>query len=87
VKNFYHIWLFYQLLKQREARSDIEAGKMKIDFGSQIRNYVMHPYKLVKDVRTAHETGNVDAVMNGEIDGFLKAFLMQQGQKEDKNQL
>ena len=47
----------------------------------------MHPYKLVKDVRTAHETGNVDAVMNGEIDGFLKAFLMQQGQKEDKNQL
>jgi len=76
-----------ELLKQREARSDIEAGKMKIDFGSQIRNYVMHPYKLVKDVRTAHETGNVDAVMNGEIDGFLKAFLMQQGQKEDKNQL
>jgi len=76
-----------ELIKQREARSDIEAGKMKIDFGSQIRNYVMHPYKLVKDVRTAHETGNVDAVMNGEIDGFLKAYLMQEGQKEDKNQL
>jgi len=76
-----------ELRKQQEARSDIEAGKMKIDFGSQIRNYVMHPYKLVKDVRTSFETGNVDAVMNGEIDGFIKAYLMQQGQVEDKNEL
>ena len=76
-----------ELRKQQEARSDIEAGKMKIDFGSQIRNYVMHPYKLVKDVRTAFETGNVDAVMNGEIDGFIKAYLMQQGQKESTNEL
>jgi len=71
-----------ELQKQREKRNEIEAGKMKIDFGSQIRNYVMHPYKLVKDVRTAHETGNVDAVMNGDIDEFLKAFLMAAGQKE-----
>jgi len=71
-----------ELQKQREKRNEIEAGKMKIDFGSQIRNYVMHPYKLVKDVRTAHETGNVDAVMDGDIDGFLKAFLMAAGQKE-----
>ncbi|MGB5463557.1 MAG: peptide chain release factor 2, partial [Aureibaculum sp.] len=54
-----------ELQKQREKRDEIEAGKMKIDFGSQIRNYVMHPYKLVKDVRTGYETGNVDAVMNG----------------------
>ncbi|WP_111707872.1 peptide chain release factor 2 [Lutibacter citreus] len=76
-----------ELRKQQEARSDIEAGKMKIDFGSQIRNYVMHPYKLVKDVRTAFETGNVDAVMNGEIDGFIKAYLMQQGQKDTSNEL
>ncbi|WP_196888643.1 peptide chain release factor 2 [Aureivirga sp. CE67] len=76
-----------ELQKQREMRSEIEAGKMKIDFGSQIRNYVMHPYKLVKDVRTGHETGNVDAVMNGDIDGFLKSFLMQNGQKEDSNEL
>ncbi|PHQ56610.1 MAG: peptide chain release factor 2 [Lutibacter sp.] len=76
-----------ELKKQQEARQDIESGKMKIDFGSQIRNYVMHPYKLVKDVRTAHETGNVDAVMNGEIDGFIKAFLMEQGQKETSNEL
>ncbi len=71
-----------ELQKQREKRNEIEAGKMKIDFGSQIRNYVMHPYKLVKDVRTAHETGNVDAVMDGYIDGFLKAFLMAAGQDD-----
>ncbi|WP_299527799.1 peptide chain release factor 2 [uncultured Lutibacter sp.] len=76
-----------ELKKQHEAREDIEAGKMKIEFGSQIRNYVMHPYKLVKDVRTAHETANVDAVMNGEIDGFIKAFLMAQGQNETTKEL
>ena len=58
----------------RKPESDIEASKMKIEWGSQIRNYVMHPYKLVKDVRTSHETGNVDAVMNGEIDAFLKSL-------------
>ncbi len=51
--------------------------------GSQIRNYVMHPYKLVKDVRTGEETGNVDAVMNGDLDAFLKAYLMLMGQKEE----
>jgi len=62
---------------------DIEAGKMKIEWGSQIRNYVMHPYKLVKDVRTAEETGNVDAVMDGNIDAFLKAYLMMMGQKDE----
>ena len=54
---------------------------MKIEWGSQIRNYVMHPYKLVKDVRTAYETTNVDAVMNGELDDFLKAYLMLMGQQ------
>jgi hypothetical protein len=54
---------------------------MKIEWGSQIRNYVMQPYKLVKDVRTGYETSNVDGVMNGEIDEFLKAYLMMMGQK------
>ncbi len=76
-----------ELQKQREKRNEIEANKLKIEFGSQIRNYVMHPYKLVKDVRTSFETANVDAVMNGEIDGFIKAFLMQQGQEETSNEL
>ncbi|MBT8287256.1 MAG: peptide chain release factor 2, partial [Bacteroidia bacterium] len=70
-----------ELKKRQEARDDIEAGKMKIEWGSQIRNYVMHPYKLVKDVRTQHETGNVDAVMNGGIESFLKSYLMMMGQK------
>ena len=74
-----------ELEKKMAARNEIEANKMKIEWGSQIRNYVMHPYKLVKDVRTGHETGNVDAVMNGEIDDFLKAFLMLMGQKETSN--
>jgi len=72
-----------ELKKQLAQREDIEAGKMKIEWGSQIRNYVMHPYKLVKDVRTAHETGNVDAVMDGHIDEFLKSYLMTMGQKEN----
>lgn len=69
-----------ELKKQQEQRNDIEAEKMKIEWGSQIRNYVMHPYKLVKDVRTGYETSDVDGVMNGEIDAFLKAFLMMMGQ-------
>ena len=74
-----------ELKKQMEQREDIEAGKLKIEWGSQIRNYVMHPYKLVKDVRTNHETGNVDAVMNGELIPFLKSYLMMMGQNENNN--
>jgi len=72
-----------ELKKQLAQRADIEAGKMKIEWGSQIRNYVMQPYKLVKDVRTGKETSDVEGVMNGEIDGFLKAYLMMMGQKEE----
>ena len=68
-----------ELRARMEKRNEIEAGKKKIEWGSQIRNYVMHPYKLVKDVRTGHETGNVDAVMDGDLDDFLKAFLMMYG--------
>lgn len=71
-----------ELQKQQVARNEIEAGKLKNEWGSQIRNYVMHPYKLVKDVRTSHETGNVDAVMDGNINPFLKSYLMLNGQKK-----
>lgn len=68
-----------ELEERMKARNEIEANKMKIEWGSQIRNYVMHPYKLVKDVRSGHETSDVDAVMNGELTPFLKAFLMADG--------
>lgn len=73
-----------ELQKQQAQRREIEDSKMKIEWGSQIRNYVMHPYKLVKDVRTGEETGNVDSVMDGDIDKFLKAYLMMMGQKVEE---
>jgi peptide chain release factor 2 len=69
-----------ELRKQTDARAEIENGKMKIEWGSQIRNYVMHPYKLVKDVRTGEETSNVQAVMDGDLEPFMKAYLL--GQKK-----
>ncbi len=72
-----------ELEKRNAARSEIEATKKKIEWGSQIRNYVMQPYKLVKDVRTGVETSDVDAVMDGYIDEFLKGFLMQAGKSAE----
>jgi len=65
-----------QLKEKMAEREKIESNKMKIEWGSQIRNYVLHPYKLIKDVRTSYETNNVDDVLNGGINAFLKAFLM-----------
>lgn len=65
-----------EIRKRKEAQDEIEAGKMKIEWGSQIRNYVLHPYKLIKDVRTGEETSNVDDVLNGALNPFLKSFLM-----------
>jgi peptide chain release factor 2 len=73
-----------ELQKRMAAREDIEAGKMKIEWGSQIRNYVLHPYKLIKDVRTQEETAAVEDVLNGDIDRFLKAFLMSQNQPKNE---
>ena len=73
-----------ELQKKFTERDKIEAEKKKIEWGSQIRNYVMHPYKLVKDVRSQHEINDVDAVMNGQIDSFLKAYLMTTNQNDQK---
>ena len=66
-----------EMKKRRTKQDEIQAGKKKVEWGSQVRNYVMHPYKLVKDVRTNVETSDVEAVMNGKLDIFIKAFLMQ----------
>ncbi len=70
-----------ELQKKREKQAKIEGNKMKIEWGSQIRNYVLHPYKLVKDLRTNQETGNVQSVLDGNLDPFIKAFLMEFGGK------
>ncbi len=70
-----------ELRKKKEKQAAVEGQKKKIEWGSQIRNYVMHPYKLVKDLRTNHETGNVQAVMDGELNEFIKAYLMEFGNK------
>lgn len=70
-----------ELRKRMEKQAEIEGNKKKIEWGSQIRNYVLHPYKLVKDLRTNYETGNTQAVLDGDINAFIKAFLMEYGQK------
>jgi peptide chain release factor 2 len=68
-----------ELRARMEKQNEIESEKKKIEWGSQIRNYVLHPYKLVKDVRTNVETGDTDAVLNGNLEKFIKAFLMMYG--------
>ena len=67
-----------EIQKRNEERDKIESTKMKIDFGSQIRNYVLHPYKLVKDTRTGVERSDVQNVLDGQLDDFIKAYLMEQ---------
>ncbi len=70
-----------ELNKKLEEQNKIEAQKKKIEWGSQIRSYVLQPYKLIKDVRSGHETSNVQAVLDGDLNGFIKAYLMQFGAK------
>lgn len=65
-----------ELDKRLEAQADVNAKKKKIDFGSQIRSYVMQPYQQVKDLRTTHTTGNIDAVLDGELNPFMEAWLV-----------
>ncbi|MGI8950631.1 MAG: peptide chain release factor 2 [Chitinophagaceae bacterium] len=67
-----------ELRKRQEAANATNANKKKIEWGSQIRSYVFHPYKMIKDHRTDYEVGNVQPVMDGELDGFIKAYLMQE---------
>jgi peptide chain release factor 2 len=66
-----------ELRKQQDEQAKIEGEKKKIEWGSQIRSYVLHPYKMIKDLRTSHETGNVQAVLDGDLNPFIKAFLME----------
>jgi peptide chain release factor 2 len=68
-----------ELRKKREKIQEIESSKKRIEWGSQIRSYTLQPYKLVKDVRTGYESGNAQAVLDGDIDGFIKAYLMEFG--------
>ena len=75
-----------EIKKKNEKRSEIESEKKKIEWGSQIRNYVLHPYKLIKDLRTGKETGNVDDFLNGNMKDFLKSFLMFNSTKNKINE-
>ncbi|MDD2636042.1 MAG: peptide chain release factor 2 [Bacteroidales bacterium] len=68
-----------ELRKQQDEKDKLEGEKRKIEWGSQIRNYVLHPYKLVKDLRTGYETGNTQSVLDGHIDEFIKSYLMEFG--------
>lgn len=74
-----------EMRERQKTLDEIEGNKMKIEWGSQIRNYVFHPYKLIKDVRTGHETSNIQHVMDGELMPFIKSYLMQHSNAQDTN--
>ncbi len=79
----------YELEKerQRQKMEKIQGEKKDIAWGSQIRSYVLHPYRMVKDHRTNQETGKVDAVLDGDLDKFIQAFLLQQHQRQQKSEV
>lgn len=68
-----------ELKKRQEKQAELEGSKKRIEWGSQIRSYVLHPYKMVKDLRTGLSTADTQGVLDGDLDGFMKAYLMQQG--------
>lgn len=68
-----------ELKKRQEKQAELEGKKKRIEWGSQIRSYVLHPYKMVKDLRTGLSTADTQGVLDGDLDGFMKAYLMQQG--------
>ena len=70
-----------EIRKFQEEKDKLEGNKKKIEWGSQIRNYVLHPYKIVKDLRTNYESTNPEAVLDGELNQFIKSYLMEFGQK------
>ena len=74
----------YELAKKQAEADNLQAEKKKIEWGSQIRSYVLHPYKLVKDVRTSHESSNVDKVLNGNLMPFMEAFLSWMVSKDEE---
>ena len=71
-----------EIRKKKEAQAEIEGNKKKIEWGSQIRNYVLHPYKMVKDIRTGHETSNAFEVLDGDLNEFIKSYLMEFGRND-----
>ena len=75
-----------ELRKRQQAKEAAHASKRKIEWGSQIRSYVFHPYKMIKDHRTEYEVGNVQPVMDGELDGFIQAYLMWNKQTDASNE-
>jgi len=76
----------FEMEKKREATRKIEASKLDIDFGSQIRSYVLQPYRLIKDHRTKMEVGDVDRVIDGDLQPFIRAYLqMRRGVKAEQN--
>ena len=79
--NYSHVFreVEAEMRKRMETSNAIEGNKKKIEWGSQIRNYVLHPYKLVKDLRTDYETSNAQGVLDGDLNDFLKAYLMEFG--------